>query len=84
MAKIDPDLEQQLRANLDDEVDLIVRTKGDVSPHLSWLASAGLRVKQQYRLTPGVAVSGSGQAALQLLNQDWVLSIEPDAPVTTM
>jgi hypothetical protein len=77
-------LEQQLRANPDDEVDLIVRTKGDASSHLSWLASAGLQVKQQYRLTPGVAVSGSGQAALQLLNQDWVLSIEPDAPVTTM
>lgn len=84
MAKIDPDVEQQLRANPDAEVDLIVRTKGDAAPHLSWLASAGLRVKQQYRLTPGVAVSGPGQAALKLLNQDWVLSIEPDAPVTTM
>jgi len=84
MAKIDPELEQQLRTNPDDEVDLIVRTKGDASPHLSWLASAGLRVKQQFKLTPGLALSCSGQDALQLLNQDWVLSVELDAPVTTM
>lgn len=84
MVKIVPELEQQLRTNPDEEIDLIVRTKGDASPHLSWLASAGLRVKQQFKLTPGVAVTCSGQDALQLLNQDWVLSIEPDAPVTTM
>ncbi len=84
MAKIDRELEQQLRASPEETVDLIVRTQGDPTPHLTWLASAGLRVKQQFKLTPGVAVSGSGQDALQLLSQDWVLSVELDAPVTTM
>lgn len=84
MAKIDRELEQQLRASPEETVDLIVRTRGDATPHLTWLASAGLRVKQQFKLTPGVAVSGSGQDALQLLSQDWVLSVELDAPVTTM
>jgi hypothetical protein len=84
MAKIDRELEQQLRASPEETVDLIVRTQGDATPHLTWLASAGLRVKQQFKLTPGVAVSGSGQDALQLLSQDWVLSVELDAPVTTM
>lgn len=84
MAKIDRELEQQLRASPEETVDLIVRTRGDATPHLTWLASAGLRVKQQFKLTPGVAISGSGQDALQLLSQDWVLSVELDAPVTTM
>ena len=76
MAKIDRELEQQLRASPEETVDLIVRTRGDATP--------GLRVKQQFKLTPGVAISGSGQDALQLLSQDWVLSVELDAPVTTM
>jgi hypothetical protein len=84
VAKIDPQLQQQLKAKPDETFDLIVRTKGDADPHLAWLSSAGLQVKQQFRLTPGVAVSGCGQDALKLLNQDWVLSVERDAPVTTM
>jgi hypothetical protein len=84
MVKISPELAQQLRANPADSVDLIVRTRGDVTSRLDWLQNAGLQVKQQFRLAPGVAVRGSGQAALQLLNQDWVLSVEPDAPVSTM
>jgi hypothetical protein len=84
MAKIDPELEQQLNANPNESVDLIVRTQGDATPHLNWLAAAGLQIKQQFKLTPGVAVSCSGHNALKLLTQDWVLSVELDAPVTTM
>lgn len=84
MVSIDPELVDQLEANPEEAVDLIVRTRGDVTPHLGWLTSAGLRVKQQFKLIPGVAVSCSGKDALQLLKQDWVLSVELDAPVTTM
>ena len=84
MVKISPELEQQLNAMPNRMVDLIVRTKGDVTPHLDWLAAAGLQVKQQFKLSPGMAVSCSGRAALKLLTQDWVISVEPDAPVSTM
>ena len=84
MAKISADLEQQLKQIPNQTVDLIVRTAGDASPYLDWLASAGLEVKQQYRLSPGVAISGSGQDALKLLTQNWVVSIELDRPVRTM
>ena len=79
-----PELEQQLRASPTEWVDLIVRTQGDSAPHIGWLSTAGLQVKQQFRLVPGVAVSGSGQDALKLLGQEWVLSVELDAPVSTM
>lgn len=84
MAKISPELEQQLRAMPNRTVDLIVRTRGDATPYLEWLAQTNLQVKQQFRLTPGVAVSGPGQEALKLLEQDWVISVEPDSPVSTM
>jgi hypothetical protein len=84
MAKISPELEQQLKAMPNRTVDLIVRTDGDATPHLEWLASAGLQVKQQFRLSPGVAISSSGQDALKLLDQSWVVSVELDETVRTM
>ena len=84
MAKISPELEQELRTRPTETVDLIVRTRGDATPHLEWLAAGGLQVTQQFKLVPGVAVSCPGQDALKLLTQDWVLSIETDQPVSTM
>jgi hypothetical protein len=84
MAKLSSELEAQLKSMPNRKVDLIVRTDGDVTPHLEWLTLAGLQVKQQFRLSPGVAVSCTGHDALKLLDQDWVISIEPDAPVSTM
>jgi hypothetical protein len=81
MAKISTALEQQLRSEPEQVVDLIVRTYEDVTPHLAWLAAAGLQVKHQYRLSLGVAVSGRGAEALKLLDQDWVKEIQLDMPV---
>ncbi len=84
MIKIDAKLEQQLRTRPNQTVDLIVRTQGDAAPHLEWLDLAGLRVKQQFKLSPGVALSGLGGDALKLLDQDWVKTIELDRPVRAM
>jgi len=81
MAKISAELEQQLKARPEQQVDLIVQAHGDVTPHLAWLASAGLEVKRQYKLSPGVAVSGCGADALKLLDQAWVKQIQLDTPV---
>ena len=84
MAKIDPAFRRQLAGRPNDRFDIIIRTRGDATPYLSWLDSAGIKVTRQFKLTPGVAASCTGQDALQLLDQDWVLSVEPDAPVSTM
>lgn len=84
MAKISAELEQQLKTNPGQTVNLIVRTHGDATPHLEWLAAAGLQVTQQFKLTPGVAVSGRASSALALPDQEWVKFIELDAPVHTM
>jgi hypothetical protein len=84
MPAIKLELEQQLRRSPDQSVDLIIRTAGDATPHLEWLAAAGLRVSQQYRLVPGVALSGRGRDALKLLTQDWVLSVEVEGTMQVM
>ena len=84
MAKISEELKEQLKSMPNRNVDLIVRSHGDVTPHLAWLKAEGFEVNQQYRLTPGVAVTCSGSDALKLLDQDWVKSIERDAPVRAL
>lgn len=84
MVTIDPELIEQFENQLEQPFELIVRTNGDVSPHLAWFDSAGIAVKQKFRLTPGVAISCTGAAALRMLSQDWVKSVEPDQTITTM
>ncbi len=81
MVNISSELDTQLKLQPDQMVDLIVRTQGDATPHLEWLAAARLQVTQQFRLSPGVAVSGSGASALKLVNQSWVISVELDQAV---
>jgi hypothetical protein len=83
MAKIDPKLEQRLQDMPNRAVDLIVRTAGDPTPHLGWLAASGLEVRQVFKLSPGVAVSAPGRDALKLVAQDWVVSVEMDEAMRT-
>lgn len=84
MAKISSELQNQLNENLSSEFDLIVRVQGDVTQHLEWFASAKITVTQQFRLSPGVAITCSGAKVQELIAQDWVISVESDKPVTTM
>lgn len=84
MVRIDRELHQKLVADPKQSVALIVRTDGDPQPHLSRLAELGLQVGHQFRLVPGVSVTGTAGAALLLLEEKWVLKIEEDRPVTTM
>ena len=84
MDKIDSVLYQKLSAEPQQSVALIVRTDGDPAPHLSRLAELGLQVGHQFRLVPGVSVTGLAAAALLLLDETWVLKVEEDRPVTTM
>ncbi|MBI1878972.1 MAG: hypothetical protein HYR94_12270 [Chloroflexi bacterium] len=65
-------------------VDLIVRTDGDPTPHLDWLAANDIEVKRVIKLLPGAAVSGPGRDALKMLAQDWVVSVELDEGVRAM
>jgi hypothetical protein len=74
-------LEQRLQDMPNRAVDLIVRTDGDPSPHLDWLAANGIEVRQVFKLSPGLAVSAPGRDALKLAAQDWAVSVELDEGV---
>ncbi|GAB4536922.1 MAG: hypothetical protein Kow0063_23000 [Anaerolineae bacterium] len=84
MEKIDEELYQKLAADPEQSVALIVRTRGDPTPYLSRLAELGMQVGHQFRLVPGVSVTGQGASALLLLDEEWVVKIEEDRPVKTM
>ena len=84
MDKIANGLLQDLAADPEQLVALIVRTEGDPTPHRSRLAELGLQAGHQFRLIPGVSVTGPAAAALSLLDEEWVVKIEEDRPVTTM
>jgi hypothetical protein len=84
MSKIEGKLREKLAADPHQSVALIVRTEGNPTPHLSRLAELGLQVRRQFKLVPAVAVTGPARAALSLLDEDWVSTIEEDRPVRTM
>ncbi|MCB0191240.1 MAG: hypothetical protein KDJ65_04780 [Anaerolineae bacterium] len=84
MAKINAELQQQIKSLSSKTFDLIVRTDGDATPYLDWCREEEIEIKQQFRLSPGLAVTCSGEAALKLLDQAWVKSVELDQSITTM
>jgi hypothetical protein len=84
MQKIDRTLLEKLNADPLQAVALIVRTDGDPTPRLPRLEELGFQVGHQFRLLPGVSVTGSAVAALSLLDEEWVIKIEEDRPVRTM
>lgn len=80
-AKLDGRLQRKLANAPDQTVSLIVRTAGDPTPHLARLSELGMQVTHQFRFLPGVSVTGPAQAALALLGESWILSIEEDKPI---
>jgi hypothetical protein len=82
MDKMDAALRNRLSAAPDAIVGLIVRTDGDPTPHLNRLGEMGLRVERQFRLLPGVSVTGRAGSALTLAQEAWVLKIEEDRAVS--
>ncbi len=81
MPKIDPILIRQFQYDADISFDLIIRTEGPAIKHLTWLAEHGFQIRHQFKLSPGVAITGYGSDASKLLEQCWVLSIERDEPL---
>ncbi len=84
MGKMDNALRRSLAADPNRPVALIVRTAGDPTPHLPRLAKLGLKVGNQFKLVPGVSVTGRAREALSLLDEDWIIKLEEDRPVKTM
>lgn len=83
-SKIDPKLAAKLRTRSGQDFDLIVRvTRADDATEQA-LHSLGLVVRHRLELIPTFAVTGPALAALRLVDQPWVVTIEEDLPVHTM
>ena len=82
--KIKSEFESRLRADPSAHVAVIVTTDGRPGEFTSRAEAAGLEVHRQYRLRQMLALRGPAKAALALLDEPWVLSLEEDQPVTTM
>jgi len=82
--KIKPEFEAELRADPSAQVAVIVTTGGSPGEFASRAEAMGLEVHRQYKLRHMLALRGPADAALALLDEPWVLSVEEDQPVTTM
>jgi len=84
MVKLDKALLQQLQAQPDAVVSLIVRVTGDPRDYVARFEDRGLKVNRVFSLIRGLAVQGTGAAALTLQDEPGVVSLEEDRRVTTM
>jgi hypothetical protein len=84
MAQIDPTLAQQARQSPDEPFQVIVRVQGDMDARQQELEAAGLNVTRRLRLIQGFSGSAKGECINNMMNQDWIVSIERDQPVQTM
>lgn len=82
--KIKTEFEKKLRADPLAQVAVIVTTDASPGEFVSRAEAIGLEVHRQYRLRHMLALRGPANAALALLDEPWVLSVEEDQPVTTM
>ena len=79
--KLDPTLRAQLAAAGDARVALIIRTADKPAQYAAACEALGVEVRYAYNLLPGMAVTATGEAALRLADEPWVISIEPDREV---
>jgi hypothetical protein len=82
--KIKAEFENRLRADPSAQVAVIVTTDGPPADFTPRAEAVGLEVHRQYKLRHMLALRGPANAALALLDEPWVLSVEEDQPVTTM
>jgi uncharacterized caspase-like protein len=82
MDKIDATLREWLVSAPQQRVALIVRTAGDPTAYVPKAEELGFSVKHQFRLLPGMAVVGLAGRAAELLDEEWVVSVEEDRQVT--
>jgi hypothetical protein len=65
-------------------VSVIVHTEGEPTEYVERIQGMGIDVIRIFRLTRTVAAQGAAQDILDLLDETWVVKIEPDQPVSIM
>ncbi|HEY83727.1 MAG TPA: hypothetical protein G4N96_01245 [Chloroflexi bacterium] len=83
MAAIAPDYLKILQTNPKQSFSVIIRAHNNPQAKAAQLINSGLTITQTFSLIPGFAVTGPASDIITLLDEPWVISIEPDEPVKT-
>jgi hypothetical protein len=81
MATIDRTLQARMMREPDQEFSVIVRTDREVREVVEQCVHHGIIVHHQFRLVPGLALTATGEALLELAENPHVTRIEPDQEV---
>lgn len=84
MAKLDPSLERQARANPTITLRVILRVQGDMDARQGQLEEYGFIITRRLRIIHGYAASAPGHTLLRVTDEEWIISIEPDAEMRIM
>lgn len=84
MSKIQATYLEQLRANPDETVQVIIRTTDAAENHQIQVEQLGFQVTHTFSLISGLAAIGPAKAVISLTGEAWVTKIEPDQAMKTM
>jgi hypothetical protein len=77
-------LRQEIESNPERTVDLLLRVDQINGKHQNDLEAAGFQIRRSLNLIPTFAVHGPGEALLSIIDEQWLLSVEPDGPVRAL
>lgn len=84
MSNVDPTLAQEIRQHPDETFRVIVRVEGDMSTRQGQLEEIGFMISRVLRLVHGFGASVTGTCAQKAVDEEWVISIEPDGEVRAL
>jgi len=84
LGKIDRSFKRRLMKEPETKVRLIVRTRDEPKTYRSLLARRGIKVKRELALIKALAIECEASAALALLREGWVVSLEEDSEVRAL
>ncbi len=82
--KANPEWLARLEETPQAQATVIIHTKDDPRQHTASLEAHGLTVTFAFRLTKTIAAKGAAYRILDLLQEPWIVKIEPDQKITTM
>ncbi len=81
---MDEKLRERLERLGEEEVNLIVRFRGEPVSCSARLRQMGFEIKREYSLLRAFAVRGKASEALKLRDEPWVEAVEEDKPVSIL
>jgi hypothetical protein len=82
--KTSPQLLEDLQADPEQHINLIVTVRGDPTCYVWQIQELHLEVRRTFSLTQKLALGGSARAFLTLSQKDWVTKLEEDRLVKAL